>query len=31
MGRGGGVVISYICHSTDVRAEWPFFSALPVI
>ena len=28
---GGGVVISYICHSTDVRVEWPFFSALPVI
>ena len=30
MGRGWGggaqgVVISYICHSTDVRAEWPFF------
>ena len=26
VGRGGGgVVISYICHSTDVRAEWPFF------
>ena len=23
-GRGGGV-ISYICHSTDLRAEWPFF------
>ena len=33
MGRGvgGGMVISYICHSTDVRAEWPFFLALPVI
>ena len=34
VGRGGGggggggewgEVISYICHSTDVRAEWPFF------
>ena len=24
-GGGGGRVISYICHSTDVRAEWPFF------
>ena len=24
-GGGGGEVISYICHSTDVRAEWPFF------
>ena len=24
MGVGVGV-ISYICHSTDVRAEWPFF------
>ena len=24
-GGGGKVVISYICHSTDVRAEWPFF------
>ena len=24
-GGEGGVVISYICHSTDVRAEWPFF------
>ena len=23
-GRGGGVIL-YICHSTDVRAEWPFF------
>ena len=30
-GGGVGVVISYICHSTDVRAEWPFFLALPVI
>ena len=28
-GGGGGAVISYICHSTDVRAEWPFFQ--PVI
>ena len=24
-GGGGGGVISYICHSTDVRAKWPFF------
>ena len=24
-GGGWGGVISYICHSTDVRAEWPFF------
>ena len=24
-GEGGGGVISYICHSTDVHAEWPFF------
>ena len=24
-GGGGGQVISYICHSTDVRAKWPFF------
>ena len=30
-GGGGGEVISYICHSTDMRAEWPFFLALPVI
>ena len=26
---GGGVVTSYIWHSTDVRAEWPPFSTLP--
>ena len=31
-GRGGGVVVtSYIWHNTDVRAEWPPFSALPGI
>ena len=24
-GGGGKVVISYICHSTDVSAKWPFF------
>ena len=30
VGRGGGVT-SYIWHSTDVRAEWPPFSALPGI
>ena len=31
-GRGGaGVVTAYIRHSTDVRAEWPPFSALPGI
>ena len=28
---GGGGVTSYIWHSTDVRAEWPPFSALPGI
>ena len=27
-GVEGGVVTSYIRHSTDVRAEWPPFSAL---
>ena len=32
-GGGGGErrVTSYICHSTDVSAEWPPFSALPGI
>ena len=30
-GEGGGLVTSYIWHSTDVRAEWPPFSALPGI
>ena len=30
-GGGGGGVASYIWHSTDVRAEWPPFSALPGI
>ena len=32
-GGGGGVkgVTFYIWHSTDVRAEWPPFSALPGI
>ena len=29
--EGGGGVTSYIWHSTDVRAEWPPFSALPGI
>ena len=29
--RAGGGVTSYIWHSTDVRAEWPPFSALPGI
>ena len=28
---GGGGVTSYIWQSTDVHAEWPPFSALPVI
>ena len=23
-GGGGGGNFLYICHSTDVRAEWPF-------
>ena len=30
-GQGGGGVTSYIWHSTDVRGEWPPFSALPGI
>ena len=31
-GEGGGEgVTSYISNSTDVRAEWPPFSALPGI
>ena len=30
-GAGGGMVTSYILYSTDVRAEWPPFSALPSI
>ena len=30
-GGGGGVVTSNIWHSTDVRAEWSPFSALPGI
>ena len=29
-GGGGGGVTSYTWHSTDVRAEWLPFSALPV-
>ena len=28
---GGGVVTFYTWHSTDVRAEWSSFSALPSI
>ena len=31
MGGGGEGVTSYIWHSTDVRAEWPPFPALPGI
>ena len=27
----GWEVTSYIWHSTDVRAEWPLFSALPAM
>ena len=30
-GAGGPRVTSYIWHSTDVRAEWPPFSAQPSI
>ena len=30
-GGGGQGVTFYIWHSTDVRAEWPPFSALPGI
>ena len=30
-GGGGGGVTSYILHSTEMRAEWPPFSALPGI
>ena len=30
-GAGRVNVTSYIWHSTDVRAEWPPFSALPGI
>ena len=30
-GWGRGRVTSYTWHSTDVRAEWPPFSALPGI